>query len=73
MLWRLLGDAGHVAKDRRALNSFVRTRFGAQGAAILDVDMLRDGATIGAVTEALKAMCRRHSIPLDAPRRRGTG
>ncbi len=69
VLWRLLAEGGHVAKDRRSLNSFVRTRFGAQGAAILDVDMLRDAGTIAAVTEALKAMCKRHSIALEAPRR----
>lgn len=65
VLWRLLADAGHVQKERRALNSFIRTRFGAQGAAVLDVDMMRDPKQIAAVTEALKAMCKRHSIPVE--------
>lgn len=65
VLWRLLGDGGHVQKDRQALNSFIRTRFGARGAAVLDVDMMRDPQQIAAVTEALKAMCKRHSIPVE--------
>ena len=71
VLWRLLAAAGHVQADRRALNSFIRTRFGATGAAILDVDMMRDGPTIAAVTEALKAMCKRHSIPVERGGRAG--
>lgn len=70
VLWRLLADAGHVTKDRRALNSFIRTRFGAKGAAILDVDMMRDGPVIAAVTEALKAMCARHGIETARPEAR---
>lgn len=69
VLWRLLGDAGHVQKDRRALNSFIRTRFGAQGAAVLDVDMMRDAKQIAAVTEALKAICKRHSIAVERQQR----
>lgn len=67
VLWRLLADAGHVDKDRRKLNSFVRTRFGATYAAILDVDMMQDAAQIRAVTEALKAMCKRNGIDVERP------
>ena len=63
VLWRLLADAGVVDRDRRALNSFIRTRFGRAYGAILDVDMMTDTDQIAAVTEGLKAMCKRHSIP----------
>lgn len=69
VLWRLLAEAGHVERGRPALNRFLRARFaGVLGAAVLDVDMLRDGATIAVATEALKAMCDRHGIVLE-PRR----
>jgi phage gp16-like protein len=72
VLWRLLGDAGVVKKDRRALNSFVRTRFAGKWGVILDVDMMTSAAQIRAVTEALKAMCERNGVKL-APRRGGPG
>lgn len=66
VLWRKLHEAGAVEqKGARGLNTFVRKRFeGAWGAAVLDVDQMRDPAQIATVIEALKAMCKRAGIHL---------
>lgn len=66
VLWRKLHEAGAVEqKGARGLNTFVRKRFeGAWGAAVLDVDQMRDPAQIATVIEALKAMCKRAGIDL---------
>jgi phage gp16-like protein len=64
VLWGKLCRAGAVEqKGAPGLNSFVRKRFeGAWGAAVLDVDQMRDSAQIATVIEALKAMCRRAGV-----------
>lgn len=66
VLWGKLHRAGAVdQKGARGLNSFIRKRFeGAWGAAVLDVDQMRDPAQIATVIEALKAMCKRAGIEL---------
>ncbi|MGR3485504.1 MAG: phage protein GemA/Gp16 family protein [Paracoccaceae bacterium] len=72
VLWRLLAMEGHVTSGREALNAFIRRSFGDKWATLLDVDMMRDPDQIAAVTEALKAMCRRHGVEV-ARARRGPG
>jgi hypothetical protein len=64
VLWRLLADAGEAkVRGAQGLNAFIRARFGeAWGAAPIDVDVMRDGAQIAMVIEALKDWCRRAGI-----------
>lgn len=66
VLWRKLHRAGAVDKAGAAgLNAFIRARFAAAwGAAVLDVDHMRDAAQIATVIEALKAMCARAGVDL---------
>lgn len=66
VLWGKLHRAGAVDKAGAAgLNAFVRSRFAqAWGAAVLDIDQMRDPGQIAAVIEALKAMCTRAGIDL---------
>lgn len=64
VLWSLLGKAGVLKKPgRTGLNAFIRESFAkAWGAVPLDVDMLEDPAHVRAVTEALKAWCKRVGV-----------
>ena len=66
VLWGKLHRAGAVDKAGAAgLNAFIRARFAqAWGAAVLDIDQMRDPGQIAAVIEALKAMCARAEIDL---------
>lgn len=66
VLWGKLHRAGAVDRaGASGLNAFIRARFAqAWGAAVLDVDQMRDPAQIAAVVEALKAMCARAGIDL---------
>lgn len=66
VLWGKLHRAGAVDKAGAiGLNAFVRARFAqAWGAAVLDIDQMRDPGQIAAVIEALKAMCTRAGIDL---------
>lgn len=49
------------------LNAFVRKRFGdAWGAAPIDIDKLQDWKQIATVIEALKGMCKRAGVNIDA-------
>ncbi|RUS64895.1 regulatory protein GemA [Pseudorhodobacter sp. E13] len=68
LLWGKLHRAGAVdAKGAAGLNGFIRKRFGdAWGAAPLDIDQMRDWKQIATVIEALKAMCKRVGVDLDA-------
>ena len=61
VLWRKLGEAGALEKPGRAgLNAFIRSRFSnSWGAAVLDVDALRDAGQINDLIRALQAWCRR--------------
>jgi phage gp16-like protein len=70
VLWGKLVRAGVVERSGASgLNAFIRARFEkAWGAAPIDVDAMRDAEQIAAVIQALKAMCRRNGIDLDAPR-----
>ena len=70
VLWGKLVRAGVVDRSGAAgLNAFIRARFEkAWGAAPIDVDAMRDAEQIAAVIQALKAMCRRNGIDLEAPR-----
>ncbi|MBR3371191.1 MAG: regulatory protein GemA [Rhodobacteraceae bacterium] len=62
-LWGKLGRAGQVTPGRRALNAFIRKRFGASwGHVPVDIDAMREADQIAAVLEALKAMCRRAGL-----------
>ena len=63
-LWGKLARAGAVDKPGAAgLNAFIRARFEkAWGAAILDIDQMRDWQQIATIIEALKAMCKRAGI-----------
>lgn len=66
VLWGKLHRAGAVDRAGAVgLNAFIRARFAqAWGAAVMDVDQMRDPAQIAAVVEALKAMCARAGIDL---------
>ncbi len=68
VLWGKLHRAGVVeAKGAAGLNAFIRKRFGdAWGAAPLDIDRMKDWQQIATVIEALKAMCNRAGVDLDA-------
>ena len=68
VLWGKLLRAGVVeAKGAAGLNAFIRKRFGdAWGAAPLDIDRMKDWKQIATVIEALKAMCNRAGVDLDA-------
>lgn len=72
VLWRLLGDAGHLARpDRAGLNAFIRSRFGKTwGAVPLDIDDLNDWEKIDAVIQALTNMCERNGVEIDRDRQR---
>lgn len=67
-LWGMLFTHGKVGQRGAAgLNAFVRERFGASwGAVPIDIDQLQDGEKINDVVQALKAMCRRAGIKLEA-------
>ena len=67
VLWRLLGEAGHLDNPTRAgLNAFIRRRFGdAWGAVPRDVDDLRDWDKIDAVIQALVKWCERKGVHID--------
>lgn len=56
VLWKLLSDAGELRDgSREGLNTFIRSRFSATwGAAIRDVDDLREAQQIDALITALK-------------------
>ncbi|MGV6840002.1 MAG: gp16 family protein [Planktomarina sp.] len=59
VLWRLLGNAGHL-KDpsRKGLNAFIHTRFETTwGSVPLDVDQMRDAKKISMVITALQNWC----------------
>jgi phage gp16-like protein len=66
VLWKLLGDAGHLDRpDRAGLNAFVRSRFeGTWQFVPIDIDALRDADQINAVIRALKSMCARNGVHL---------
>jgi hypothetical protein len=68
VLWGKLHKAGAVDMAGAAgLNAFVRARFADKwGAAPIDIDALNDHRKIATVIEALKAMCRRAGIDLEA-------
>jgi phage gp16-like protein len=64
VLWRLLGDAGHLKQPGRAgLNGFVRSRFEGHWKSVpIDIDALRDAGQINDVTRALKDWCKRVEV-----------
>ena len=64
VLWKKLGDAGHLDRPGRdGLNAFLRSRFGAHWASVpIDIDSLRDAGQINDVIRALQGMCRRHGV-----------
>lgn len=64
VLWGKLHTAGAVqVKGAAGLNAFVRARFEKTwGAAVLDVDQMRDGRQVATLIEALKAMCERAGV-----------
>lgn len=68
VLWGKLHRAGAVDQQgATGLNAFIRKRFGdAWGAAPMDVDQMRDAKQIATVIEALKGMCKRAGIDIDA-------
>lgn len=68
VLWGKLHKAGAVqVKGAAGLNAFVRAQYAnAWGAAPIDIDTLTDHRKIATVIEALKAMCRRADINLEA-------
>jgi phage gp16-like protein len=68
VLWRHLGEAGALDRPGRdGLNAFVRSRFGkAWGSVPADIDMLRDHDRIATVIDALRAMCDRAGVRIDA-------
>ncbi len=68
VLWAKLYKAGAVQMAGAAgLNAFVRSQYtNAWGAAPIDIDTLTDHRKIATVIEALKAMCRRADIDLEA-------
>ena len=68
VLWGKLHKVGAVEVAGAAgLNAFVRARFSDKwGAAPIDIDALSDHRKIATVIEALKAMCRRADIDLEA-------
>jgi phage gp16-like protein len=68
VLWGKLARAGAVNQaGAKGLNAFIRARFEASwGAAPIDIDAMRDWQQIASVIEALKAMCKRAGINIDA-------
>lgn len=68
VLWGKLHRAGAVdAKGAAGLNAFIRKRFGdAWGATPIDIDQMQDWKQIATVVEALKGMCKRAGVNLDA-------
>lgn len=66
VLWKLLGDAGHLDRPGRdGLNAFVRSQFGDKWQSVpIDIDALTDASQINAVVRALKAMCARKGVVL---------
>lgn len=70
VLWRKLGEAGHLDRaDRAGLNAFIRASFGnAWGSVPADVDMLTDWPKIDAVIQALLKWCERKGVPIDRDR-----
>ncbi len=68
VLWAKLVQAEAVAvPGSEGLNAFVRARFEkAWGAVPIDIDQMRDWKQIAQVIEALKAMCLRAGIQLEA-------
>lgn len=68
VLWAKLYKAGAVQMAGAAgLNAFVRSQYAnAWRAAPIDIDTLTDHRKIATVIEALKAMCRRADIDLEA-------
>jgi phage gp16-like protein len=68
VMWRKLHEADAVqVKGAAGLNAFIRSQYSnAWGAAPIDIDTLTDHRKIASVIEALKAMCRRAGIDLEA-------
>ncbi|MBC2834686.1 regulatory protein GemA [Paragemmobacter straminiformis] len=68
VLWSKLVHAGAVAvPGAEGLNAFVRARFEKSwGAVPIDVDQMRDWKQIASVIEALKGMCARAGIKVEA-------
>ena len=67
VLWKKLGDAGHLDRPGRAgLNAFIRSQFGETWQSVpADVDMLRDWKQIDAVINALVSWGKRAGIDFD--------
>lgn len=68
VLWGKLSRAGVVQQAGAAgLNAFLRARFAEKwGAAPIDIDAMQDARQIATVIEALKAMCLRAGVDLEA-------
>lgn len=65
VLWRLLGDAGHLREPGRdGLNRFIRRRFGAAWDFVpRDVDDLTEHRCITDLIRALQDWCEREDVP----------
>lgn len=68
VLWAKLVQAEAMSvPGSEGLNAFVRARFEKTwGAVPIDIDQMRDWQQIAQVISALKAMCERHGIKLEA-------
>lgn len=66
VLWGKLHKAGAVTQGgAKGLNAFIRARFEKSwGAAVFDIDTMRDARQIATLIEALKGMCARAGIEL---------